>query len=103
MYHKKHITLTTIPPDHIYIKGINNTLVFKIIDQYKLELQRRSKTMKLFGNTKQLIDKTKNGENVPSVEVVEVVSVQCNLVDNQHKQKSEVSSTFMPSKFYKYL
>ena len=86
MYHKKHITLTTIPPDHIYIKGINNTLVFKIIDQYKLELQRRSKTMKLFGNTKQLIDKTKNGENVPSVEVVEVVSVQCNLVNNQHKQ-----------------
>ena len=42
--------------------------------------------MKLFGNTKQLIDKTKNGENVPSVEVVEVVSVQCNLVNNQHKQ-----------------
>ena len=91
--------MTTIPPVHIYIKGINNTLVFKIIDQYKLELQRRSKTMKLFGNTKQLIDKAKNGENVPSVEVVEVVSVQCNLVDNQHKQKSEVSSTFMPSKY----
>ena len=52
---------------------------------------------------KQLIDKTKNGENVTSVEVVEVVSVQCNLVDHQYKQKSEVSSTFMPSKFYKYL
>ena len=41
--------------------------------------------MKLFGNTKRLIDKTKNGENVPSLEVVEVVLVQCNLVDNQYQ------------------
>ena len=39
--------------------------------------------MKLFGRTKKSIDITKNGENVPSLEVVEVVSVQCNLVDNQ--------------------
>ena len=29
--------------------------------------------MKLFGSTEKLIDKTKNGENVPSLEVVEVV------------------------------
>ena len=43
--------------------------------------------MKLFGSTKQLIDKTINGENVPSLEVVEVVLVQCNLVDNQYQQK----------------
>ena len=44
--------------------------------------------MKLFGSTKKLIDQTKNGEKVPSVEVAEVVSVQCNLVDNQYQQKS---------------
>ena len=31
--------------------------------------------MKLFSNTKKIIDKTKNGENVPSFEVVEVVLV----------------------------
>ena len=41
-----------------------------------------SETMKLFGSTKKLTDKTKNGENVPSLEVYEVVLVQCNLVDN---------------------
>ena len=46
--------------------------------------------MKLFDRTKKLIDKTKNGENVPSLEVVEVVLGQCNLVDNQYQQKSEV-------------
>ena len=54
-------------------------------------------TMKLFDRTKQLIDKTKSGENVPSLEVVEVVLGQCNLVDNQYQQKSEVLYTFMPN------
>ena len=39
---------------------------------------------------------------MPSLEVVEVVSVQCNLVDNQYQQNSEVYS-FMPNKYYVYL
>ena len=39
--------------------------------------------MKLFGSTKKLIDKTKNEEKVSSLNVVEAVLVQCNLVDNQ--------------------
>ena len=55
--------------------------MFKIKDGYKLKLQM-SETMKIFGSTKKLIDKTKNGESVPSLEIVEVVLVQCNLVDN---------------------
>ena len=41
-------------------------------------------TMNLLGSTKKLIDKTKNGKNMPSLEVVEVVLVHCNLVDNQY-------------------
>ena len=40
--------------------------------------------MKLFGTTKKLIDKTKNGEKIPSLQVIEVVLIQCNLVDNQY-------------------
>ena len=59
--------------------------------------------MKLFGSTKKLIDKTKNEENVPSLEVFEVVLVQCNLVDNQYQQNSEVLYTFTPNKSYAYL
>ena len=43
--------------------------------------------MNLFGSTKELIDKTKNGENVPSLEVLEAVLVQCNLVDTQYQRK----------------
>ena len=44
-------------------------------------------TMKLFGRTRKLIDKTKSKDNVPSLEVVEVILVQRNLVDNQYQQK----------------
>ena len=76
-------TLTTIYPVHVYISRINNRLVFKIKDGYKLELQT-PKTMKLFWKHKKLTDKTKNGEKVPSLEVVEVVLGQFNLVNNQY-------------------
>ena len=65
---------------HVYINRINNRLVFKIKDGYELEV-KTPETMKLFGSIKKLIDKTSNGEKVPSLEVVEVVLVQCNLVD----------------------
>ena len=54
----------------------------------KLELQT-PKTMKLFGSTKKSKDKTKNEENVPGLAVVEVVLVQCNLVDHQYEEKSQ--------------
>ena len=53
--------------------------------------------MKLSGSTKKLIEKTKNGENVPSLEVVEVFLVQC-----QYQQKSDVLYTFTPNKSYDY-
>ena len=99
---KKHETLTIIRPIHVYINRINNRLVFKIKDGHKVELQT-PETMKLFGSTKKLIGKTKSGEKVRSLEVVEVVLVQCNLVNNQYQQKSEVLYTFTPNKSYTYL
>ena len=52
-------------------------------DGYKLELLT-PEAIKLFGSTKKLIDKTKNGEKVPNLQVVEKVLVQCNLADNQY-------------------
>ena len=56
--------------------------MFKIKYGYKLDLQG-PETMKIFGSTKKVIDKTKNWEKVPSLEVVEVVLVQCNLGNDQ--------------------
>ena len=97
---KKHETLTTIRPIHVYTNRISNRLLFKK-DRYKLELQTPEK-MKLFGS-KKINRQKKNGEKVPSLEVVQVVSVQCNLVDNQYQQKSEVLYTSMPNKSHGYL
>ena len=81
---------------------IKNRLVFKIKDGHYLELQT-PKTIKLFDSTKKLIEKTKNEENVPSLEVLEVVLVQYNLVDHQYQQKYEVLYTFTSNKSYAYL
>ena len=61
--------------------------MFQTKDGYKLELQT-PETMKTFGSTKKLKDKTKNEENVPRFEVVELV--QSNLVENQYQQKPKV-------------
>ena len=60
---KIHETLPTNPSIHIYINRINDILVFEVKDGYRLDLQTHE-TMKLFGSTKRLLDKTKNGENV---------------------------------------
>ena len=40
---------------------------------------------------------------MPRLEVVEVVLVQCNLVDNQYQQKPEGLYPFTPNKSYAYL
>ena len=40
--------------------------------------------MKLFGKEEKITDRTSNGENLPTLEVVEIVSVQYNFLYNQH-------------------
>ena len=94
---KKYETIANNAPINICISMINNRLVFVTKDRNKLEL-RSSETMKLFGSTKKLMYKTKNRENVPSIEVVAVVLVQCNLVENQYQRKPEVLYTFALNK-----
>ena len=59
--------------------------------------------MKLFGRTKKSIEKIKNEEKVPSLEVVEVVLVQFNLVDDKYQQKSEVLYSSTPNNSCSYL
>ena len=59
--------------------------------------------MKLFGSTKTLIHKSKCWKKVLSLDEVEVVLVQCNLIDNQYQQKPEVLYTFTANSFYGYL
>ena len=54
--------------------------------------------MKLLGRTENKIAKDKNGENVPHLEVTEVVLVHCNIVSNDYQRDSRVLYTFVPNK-----
>ena len=54
--------------------------------------------MKLLGSTKNKITKDKNGENVPHLEITEVVLVHCNIVNNDYQQDLRVLCTFVPNK-----
>ena len=56
--------------------------------------------MKLLGSTNSKITKDKNGENVPHLEIVEVVLVHCNLVNNDYQQNSRIFYTFVPNKTF---
>ena len=53
--------------------------MFKIKKGYYLELLT-PETMKLLGSTGNKITKDKNGENVPYLEITEVVLISCNSV-----------------------
>ena len=81
----------------IYVNKIENRITFKIKNGYSLELLT-PETMKLLGSTKNKITKDKNGENVPHLEITEVILVHCNIVNNDYQQDSRVLSVFVPNK-----
>ena len=56
--------------------------------------------MKLLGSTENKITKDKKGENVPRLEITEVVLVNCNIVNNDYQQDSRVVYTFAPNKSF---
>ena len=56
--------------------------------------------MKLLGSTKNKISKDKNGENVPHLEISEVVLVHLNVVNNDYQQDSRVLYTLVSNKSF---
>ena len=56
--------------------------------------------MKFLGSTESRITKDKNGENVPDLEITEVVLVHCNMVNNEYQQDSRVYILFIPNKSF---
>ena len=54
--------------------------------------------IKLLGSTENKTTKGKNGENVPHLEITEVVLVHCNIVKNDYQQDSRVLYTFVLNK-----
>ena len=51
--------------------------------------------MKLLGSTKSKITKNKNGENVPYLEIAEVVLIHCNVANDSYQQNSKVLYRFV--------
>ena len=54
--------------------------------------------MKLFGSDNSKITKNENGENVPHLEITEVVLVYCNFANEDYQQDSRVLHKFVPNK-----
>ena len=96
---KKRSENVNNPPIRIYINKIQNRITFKIKNGYYLELLT-PESMKLLGSTVSKTNKDKNGENVPHLEVVELVLAHCNLVNNAYQQDSRILSTFVPNKTF---
>ena len=96
---KKHSESVDNPLIRMYINRIENRITLKIKNGYYLELLI-PETMKLLGSTERKITKDKNGENVPHLQVVELVLVHFNLVNNDYQQDSRILFTFVPSKTF---
>ena len=69
----------------IYVNKLEKRITFNINTGYCLELLT-SETMKLLGNTKNKITKDKNSENMPYLEITELVSVHCNIINSNYQQ-----------------
>ena len=97
IFKKKHGEDIDKPSAQIYVNKIENRATFKIKNGCSLELLT-PETMKLLGSAENKITKDKNGENVPHLEITEVVLVHCNIVNNDYQQDSRVLYTFVPNK-----
>ena len=68
----------------IYLNKIENRITFEIKTGYYLELLALE-TMKLLGSTKSKITTNENVENVPNLEITEVVLIHRNIVSNNYQ------------------
>ena len=74
-------------------------MTFNIKTGYSVE-PSTPETIKLLGRTENKITKDKNGENVPHLEITEVVLIHCNTVNNGYQQGLRVLCTFVPNKLF---
>ena len=54
--------------------------------------------MILLGSTESTITKDKNGENVPHIEITEIVLIHFSMANNDYQQDSRVLYTCVPNK-----
>ena len=86
----------------IYVNKVGNRITFKIKTVYNLKLLI-PETIKLLKSTKSKITQDKKGENLPHLEITEVVVVHCNIVNSNYQYDSSVLYTFIPNKSFSQL
>ena len=96
---KKHGEKAVNPSIKIYLNKIENRIKFKIKTGHYLELLA-PKTLKLLRSTKRQITKNENDENVPYLEIIEVVLIHCNVVNNSYQQNSRALYISVPNKSF---
>ena len=101
---KSHGVNIDIPSIRIYVNKIKNKITFKIKTGLCLELLA-PETIKLLRSTENKITKikiyqctNKNDENVPHLEITEVILVHRKIVNNDCQQDSRNLYTFVPNK-----
>ena len=96
---KKHGEKTENLSIRINVNKIENRFTFKIKTGHYLELLT-AETMKLHRSTKSKITNDKKGENMPHIEITEVLLVHCNIANNDYQQCLRFLYTFIPNKSF---
>ena len=73
--------MTNNPPIRVYVSKIGNRITFRIKTRYYLEILM-PETMKLLESAKSKITKDENGQDIPHLEITEIVLAHCNIVNN---------------------
>ena len=56
--------------------------------------------MKLLGSTERKITGEENGENIPHLEIIELILIHCNIVNNNYQKNTRILYTFVPNKLF---
>ena len=96
---KEHSESVDDPPIEVFVSKNENRITFKIKNGYYLKLLT-PETMKLIGSTESKITGEKNGENVPHLEIVELVLIHCNIVNKNYQKNSRILYIFVPNKTF---
>ena len=98
-FKKKHGEEANNPLIKIYVNKIENRITFKMKTVYYLKLLSLE-IMTLLRRTKSKVTKNKNGENVPHLEINELLLVHCNIVNNDYQHVSRALYTFISNKSF---
>ena len=83
----------------MYVNNVESETTFKIKTRYYPKLLT-PETMKSLESTQSKITKDEIVKNMPHLEIIEVVLVNCNIVNNHYQYDSRVLNMFVPNKLF---